>query len=145
MVRQHDDESLRPIEVIPRFLERQPASVLYASGATRVLCTAILEPGIPPFLEGRSMGWATAEYNLLPGATLPRHPRERWGKVSGRTHEIQRLIGRALRGVMDLPALAGYTLLLDCDVLQADGGTRTASVNGAYVAAELRVRAALKE
>jgi ribonuclease PH len=145
MPRKHDDEALRPIEIIPGFLARQPGSVLYASGATRVLSTAILEPGVPAFLEGKNLGWATAEYSLLPGATSPRHQRERWGKISGRTQEIQRLIGRALRAVMDLTAMPGYTLQLDCDVLEADGGTRTASVNGAYLAAELAVRAALKK
>jgi ribonuclease PH len=143
MARSHADDALRPVEVIPRFLERHPASVLYSSGATRVLCTATLEAGVPTFLEGRKSGWATAEYNLLPGSTSPRHPRERWGKVSGRTQEIQRFIGRSLRAILDLSALSGFTLQLDCDVLEADGGTRTAAVNGAYVAAELAARDAL--
>ena len=144
MTRAHPDEALRPIRIETSFLERRPGSVLYSSGDTRVLCTASLETGVPPFLEGKGRGWSTAEYSLLPGSTTPRNPRER-SKLSGRTQEIQRLIGRSLRGVLDLGALDGYTLVVDCDVLQADGGTRTASINGAYVAAALAVRAALAE
>jgi ribonuclease PH len=99
---------------------------------------------VPPFLEGSAKGWSTAEYDLLPGATQPRHARERTGKISGRTQEIQRLIGRSLRGVLDLTALSGYTLQVDCDVLQADGGTRTASINGAFVAVSLLCREAIR-
>jgi len=109
-----------------------------------VLCTASLQPGVPPFLEGSGKGWSTAEYDLLPGATSPRHARERTGKLSGRTQEIQRFIGRSLRGILDLTALDGLTLQVDCDVLQADGGTRTASVNGAYVAVSLLCREAIR-
>jgi len=134
---------LRPVEIRTRFLETQPGSVLYSSGRTRVLCVASLEAGVPPWLEGKGRGWATAEYDLMPGSTVPRHSRERSGRLSGRTQEIQRLIGRSLRGVLDLDALDGWTLHLDCDVLQADGGTRTAAVNGAYLAAQLAVREAL--
>ena len=137
------DDGLRPIQIVQGFLERSPASVLYASGHTKVLCTATLEPVVPEFLAGRGKGWATAEYDLLPGSTSPRHARERGGKLSGRTQEIQRLIGRSLRGVLDLKALDGHTLTIDCDVLQADGGTRTASINGAWVATCLLVRDAI--
>jgi ribonuclease PH len=126
---------LRPQKAEAPFLRRVPGSVLYAAGDTWVLCTAIFEEGVPPFLEGSDRGWITAEYELLPAATQPRHPRERGGKLSGRTQEIQRLIGRALRAAVDLTAIPGMTLKIDCDVLQADGGTRTASVNGAWIAA----------
>jgi len=140
----NDDQELRQITIEPGFLDRHPANVLYASGATRVLCTATLNPGVPPFLEGRGKGWCTAEYSLLPGSTSPRNGRER-GKLSGRTQEIQRLIGRSLRGILELEALAGFTLQLDCDVLQADGGTRTASINGAYIATQLAVKRALEK
>jgi ribonuclease PH len=143
MPRTHPADTLRPIEIIPHFLDRNPASVLYSSGSTRVLCTAHLVGSVPPFLEGKEKGWCTAEYSLLPGSTSPRNNRER-GKVSGRTQEIQRLIGRSLRGILDLSALSGYTLQVDCDVLQADGGTRTASINGGYVASRLVIEQALK-
>ena len=109
-----------------------------------MLCAASLQPGVPPFLEGSGKGWSTAEYDLLPGATSPRHARERTGKISGRTQEIQRLIGRSVRGILDLTALSGFTLQVDCDVLQADGGTRTASINGAFVAVSLLSREAVR-
>ena len=139
MARNHPADTPRSIEIIPSFIPRHPANVLYMSGETRVLCAATLTRGVPPFLEGKGRGWATAEYSLLPVSTLPRAGRERSGKISGRTQEIQRLIGRSLRGVLDLEALDGLTLQVDCDVLQADGGTRTASINGAYVALALAV------
>ncbi len=126
------------------FLSRIPGSVLYTAGRTRVLCTAIIEEGVPPFLLGKEKGWATAEYDLLPGSTVPRHARERNGKLSGRTQEIQRLIGRAIRASLDLTALTGLTLKLDCDVIEADGGTRTASVNGAWIATALAVADRMK-
>ena len=135
MSRARPADSLRRIEVVTGFLELHPAAVLYSSGRTRVLCAATLEQGVPGFLEGGAKGWATAEYDLLPASVGPlRRPRERGGKLSGRTQEIQRLIGRSLRAVLDLEKLTGWTLKIDCDVLQADGGTRTASVNGAYLA-----------
>ena len=143
MARNHPSDTPRPIEVIPSFIPQHPANVLYMSGETRVLCAATLTEGVPPFLEGSGRGWATAEYSLLPVSTLPRAGRERTGKISGRTQEIQRLIGRSLRGILDLEALDGATLQVDCDVLQADGGTRTASINGAYIAMALAVRKAL--
>jgi ribonuclease PH len=107
---------------------------------TRVLCTAIFEEGVPPFLKEEEQGWVTAEYDLLPGSTLPRHSRERSGKISGRTQEIQRIIGRSLRGSLDMKAFPGMTLRLDCDVIQADGGTRTAAVSGAWIAAMRAIR-----
>ena len=110
------------------------ASKNVSSGSTRVLCVATIEEGVPAFLEGKESGWVTAEYSLLPGSTSPRHDRERSGKLSGRTQEIQRLIGRSLRSVVDMKALGPRSILIDCDVLQADGGTRTASITGAAVA-----------
>lgn len=109
--------------------------MLVSVGSTRVLCTATLEETVPGFLRGQGLGWVTAEYSMLPRATLTRTPREvSKGRPSGRTHEIQRLIGRALRSVVDRAKLGERTLVLDCDVLQADGGTRTASISGAFVA-----------
>ncbi|MGQ9592582.1 MAG: ribonuclease PH [Planctomycetota bacterium] len=143
MARDRPDDALRPIQIVPRFLERNPTSVLYVSGGTKVLSTASLAPVVPAFLEGRGQGWATAEYDLLPGSTQPRHARERNGRISGRTQEIQRMIGRCIRGVLDLTALEGFTLTLDCDVLQADGGTRTAATNGAWISASLLARDAV--
>jgi len=145
MTRERPSDSLRKIEVDSGFLEQHPATVLYSSGRTRVLCAATLEEGVPAFLEGSSKGWATAEYDLLPASTGSRRKRERerGGKLSGRTQEIQRLIGRSLRAVIDLEKLPGWTLRLDCDVLQADGGTRTASVNGAYLASRIALERAL--
>jgi ribonuclease PH len=144
MPRKHAHDSLRPVEIRIGFLENRAASVLYSCGRTKVLCVASIESGVPPWLEGRGKGWATAEYDMLPGATVPRNTRERGGKISGRTQEIQRLIGRSLRGVLDLQKLDGWTLRVDCDVLQADGGTRTTSINGAFLATCLAVNDALK-
>jgi ribonuclease PH len=135
-----DLEGLRPHSAEAPFLERVPGSVLYTAGRTKVLCTAIFEEGVPAFREGGDEGWTTAEYDLLPGSTAPRHSRERGGKISGRTAEIQRIIGRSLRAAIDLAAFPGWTLKLDCDVLEADGGTRTASINGAWIAAALALR-----
>ena len=134
MARERPADSLRKIEVDAGFLEQHPATVLYSSGRTRVLCAATLEEGVPAFLEGTSKGWATAEYDLLPASTGSRRKRERGGKLSGRTQEIQRLIGRSLRAAVDLSRLGENTITLDCDVIQADGGTRTASITGAFVA-----------
>jgi ribonuclease PH len=125
---------LRPVRVTVDYLDYAEGSVLIEAGKTRVLCAASIEEKVPPFLEGRDQGWVTAEYNMLPRATQTRSPRERDGRVSGRTQEIQRLIGRSLRAVVDMNALGPRTITLDCDVLQADGGTRTASITGAYVA-----------
>ena len=125
---------LRPVRLSADYLDYAEGSVLIEAGKTRVLCAASIEEKVPPFLEGKGQGWVTAEYNMLPRATHTRSPREREGKVSGRTQEIQRLIGRSLRAAVDMVALGPRTITLDCDVLQADGGTRTASITGAYVA-----------
>ena len=128
-------DELRPIRITRGFTRHAEGSVLVEFGDTRVLVTASVEDGVPSFLRGRGEGWVTAEYGMLPRATHTRSPREAArGKQSGRTLEIQRLIGRSLRSVVDLRALGERTVTLDCDVLQADGGTRTASITGAYVA-----------
>ncbi len=125
---------LRPVHLTVDFLDYAEGSVLIETGKTRVLCAASVEEKVPLFLEGKGQGWVTAEYNMLPRATHTRSSRERDGRVSGRTQEIQRLIGRSLRAVVDMQALGPRTITVDCDVLQADGGTRTASITGAYVA-----------
>ena len=133
--RQHDDE-LRALDLMPDFIELAHGSVLYSQGKTRVLCTAMVEEGVPRWLHRSGRGWMTAEYSLLPASTGERVAREAAkGKQGGRTVEIQRLIGRALRSVCDFQALGERTLWLDCDVIQADGGTRCAAISGAYVAA----------
>ena len=130
------DDQLRPLELVPDWLEQAHGSVLYSQGKTRVLCTAMVEEGVPRWLYRSGRGWMTAEYSLLPASTGERVAREAAkGKQGGRTVEIQRLIGRALRSVCDFQALGERTLWLDCDVLQADGGTRCAAISGAYVAA----------
>ena len=128
-------DALRPVRFTRGFTRHAEGSVLVEFGQTRVLCTASIEEGVPSFLRGKGQGWVTAEYGMLPRATHTRSAREAAkGKQSGRTQEIQRLIGRSLRAALDLAALGERTVTLDCDVLQADGGTRTASVTGAYVA-----------
>ena len=128
-------DQMRPVEIQTGYLKTAEGSALIAVGNTRVLCAASIEDGVPPFLRGTGKGWVTAEYSMLPRATLKRTPREvAKGRPSGRTHEIQRLIGRSLRAVVDLGALGERSVLVDCDVIQADGGTRTASITGAYVA-----------
>ncbi len=133
--RQRDDQ-LRALELVPDWLEQAHGSVLYSQGKTRVLCTAMVEDRVPRWLHRSGRGWMTAEYSLLPASTGDRVEREAAkGKQGGRTVEIQRLIGRALRSVCDFEALGERTLWLDCDVLQADGGTRCAAISGAYVAA----------
>ncbi len=125
----------RRLRILPGYLEHAEGSALISAGATRVLCAVSLEEQVPEFLRGRGRGWLTAEYGMLPRATHTRSQRESSrGRISGRTHEIQRLIGRSLRAVVDLESLGERTLHVDCDVLQADGGTRTAAINGAYVA-----------
>lgn len=129
------DDQLRPISFERNFTCHAEGSVLVSFGATRVLCTASVEENVPPFLRGQGKGWVTAEYSMLPRATQTRSPREAArGKQGGRTHEIQRLIGRSLRAVIDFELLGERTVVIDCDVLQADGGTRTASITGAWVA-----------
>lgn len=128
-------DALRPVEVITGFTKNPDGSVLIACGETRVLCTAVIEDKVPSFLKGSGQGWITSEYSLLPGSTIGRTAREASrGKVSGRTSEIQRLIGRSLRAIVDMTALGERTIWIDCDVLQADGGTRTASITGSFVA-----------
>lgn len=134
-------DALRPLEFVLDFTKGPLGSVLCRMGRTTVLCTASEKPGVPRWLQGSGQGWVTAEYSLLPGSTDRRTEREASrGRLSGRTQEIQRLIGRSLRAVIDLRALGDRTLWLDCDVLEADGGTRTASVTGAYVALALACR-----
>jgi ribonuclease PH len=125
---------IRPVSLTVDYLDYAEGSVLIEAGNTRILCAASVEEKVPPFLEGKGQGWVTAEYSMLPRATHTRSLRERDGRISGRTQEIQRLIGRSLRAVVDMNALGPRTITLDCDVLQADGGTRTASITGAYVA-----------
>jgi ribonuclease PH len=125
---------LRPLTFQRGFTSQAPGSVLVKMGRTMVLCTCTVEPTVPPFLVGRGKGWLTAEYSMLPGSTSSRKARERSGKIDGRGTEIQRLIGRSLRTIIDLDRLGERTLWIDCDVLEADGGTRTASINGAFVA-----------
>jgi len=128
-------DELRPVRIERGFTEYAEGSVLVSFGRTRVLCTASVEESVPPFLKGTGQGWVTAEYGMLPRATHTRTPREAAkGKQGGRTLEIQRLIGRSLRAVVDLAALGERQIVLDCDVLQADGGTRTAAITGAWVA-----------
>jgi ribonuclease PH len=132
---------LRPVEITPGYLKTAEGSVLITVGNTHVLCAASVESSVPPFLRNTGKGWVTAEYSMLPRATSTRTPREvTKGRPTGRTHEIQRLIGRSLRSVIDLEALGERSIILDCDVLQADGGTRVASITGAYVALAIAVK-----
>jgi ribonuclease PH len=136
---------LRPVKITPGFLAYAEGSVLIEMGNTRVICAASLEERVPPFLRNTGQGWLTAEYAMLPRSTLTRTARETGrGGASGRTHEIQRLIGRSLRAVADMKALGERTLTIDCDVLQADGGTRTAAITGAYVAFAIAGRRLVK-
>jgi ribonuclease PH len=128
-------DELRPIEIVPDFVEQAHGSVLISFGKTRVLCTASVEEGVPRWLVGSGRGWMTAEYGMLPASTGERTQREaRSGRQGGRTIEIQRLVGRSLRAAYDLEALGERTVYLDCDVIQADGGTRTAAITGAWIA-----------
>src|ERR687883_525869 len=129
------DEQLRPTRITPNYLIHAEGSVLVESGRTKVICTASVEDRVPPFRRNTGKGWVTAEYGMLPRATTTRSQRESTaGKVGGRTQEIQRLIGRSLRAVTKLDEIGERTITLDCDVIQADGGTRTASITGAFVA-----------
>lgn len=131
-------DELRPVQMICSFTRYAEGSVLIECGHTRVLCTASIEERVPGFLKGKGVGWVTAEYSMLPRATQTRTPRElSRGGPSGRTHEIQRLIGRSLRSVVDMAALGERTVTVDCDVIQADGGTRTAAITGGFVALAL--------
>ncbi|MCQ2424371.1 MAG: ribonuclease PH [Clostridia bacterium] len=133
-------DELRPVTITPNFTETAGGSVLITWGGTRVLCTAMLEAGTMPFLKDTGRGWLTAEYAMLPSSTLTRKKRESAGKPDGRSTEIKRLIGRSLRAAIDEEKLGENTIWIDCDVLQADGGTRTASITGSYVALVLGVR-----
>ncbi len=126
-------DELRRLKITRNYIKAAEGSVLIEMGDTRVICTATVENTVPPFLRGKGTGWVTAEYAMLPRSSAQRIQRER-SKVGGRTHEIQRLIGRSLRSVVDMDALGEHTVLIDCDVVQADGGTRTASITGAYIA-----------
>src|SRR5690606_33834053 len=131
-------DEMRPVRFVTDYIRHAEGSVLVEFGDTRVVCTASVEPKVPAFLKGKQEGWVTAEYGMLPGSTHTRTPREASrGKQSGRTLEIQRLIGRSLRAVVDRRALGERTVTIDCDVLQADGGTRTAAISGGYVALAL--------
>ena len=132
---------LRPLKITPSYIKTADGSVLIEMGDTRVICTAKLEERVPPFLRNSGKGWITAEYGMLPGSSQQRIGRESSrGRVGGRTHEIQRLIGRSLRSVADLKSLGERSVWIDCDVIQADGGTRTASITGAYIALMEAVR-----
>ena len=134
-------EEMRPVRITPDFIGMAEGSALIEVGHTRVICTASIEESVPGFLRNSGKGWITSEYGMLPRSTLTRTPRESSkGRVGGRTHEIQRLIGRSLRTICDLSQLGERTIYIDCDVIQADGGTRTASITGAYVALVLAVR-----
>ena len=134
-------DELRPVAITPGFLNTAPGAVLIEMGDTRVICTVSLEERVPPFRVGSGAGWLTAEYGMLPGSSPQRIARESaTGRPNGRTREIQRLIGRSLRAVVDLQRIGERTLYIDCDVIQADGGTRTASITGAYVALAESIR-----
>ncbi|MDA8189426.1 MAG: ribonuclease PH [Dehalococcoidales bacterium] len=134
-------DQMRPVRIVPDFLRYPEGSALIELGDTWVLCAVSVDEGVPHFLRGKGQGWITAEYSMLPRSTATRTPRESvTGRIGGRTQEIQRLIGRSLRAVVDLAALGERTLTIDCDVLQADGGTRTASITGAYVALVLALQ-----
>jgi ribonuclease PH len=138
-------DELRPVEIATGYLKTAEGSALITVGNTQVLCAASVESSVPAFLRNTGKGWVTAEYSMLPRATATRTAREvSKGRPSGRTHEIQRLIGRSLRSVIDLSILGERSIVLDCDVLQADGGTRVASITGAYVALALAVKQMLK-
>jgi ribonuclease PH len=143
----HDGRSvdqLRKFEIDTSYLTKTPYSVLISTGDTRVLCCATLDKGVPPWLKGQGKGWVTAEYGMLPKSSTERIQRER-KSVSGRTQEIQRLIGRSLRACIDLKGLGERQIMIDCDVIQADGGTRTASINGGFVALNLLIKDMIKK
>ena len=141
-----NNDQLRPVELYPGFIKSADGSVLIRVGMTRVICTASIENTVPSFLKGLNKGWVTCEYSMIPRSTRTRTPRESTrGKPSGRTHEIQRLIGRCLRSVACLEALGERTVWVDCDVIEADGGTRTASITGGFVALALALQRLVRE
>ena len=140
------NDSLRNIKITPHFLPHADGSVLIECGNTKVICTATIDANVPPFLRGKDEGWITAEYGMLPASTQSRMKREASaGKQSGRTQEIQRLIGRSLRACVDMKKLGERQILIDCDVIQADGGTRTTSITGAFVALRIAVQKMLND
>ncbi len=129
------NDELRPVKITRNYIMHPDGSVLMEVGNTKVICTAVVEDKVPPFLKGTGKGWVSAEYSMIPGSTKTRKPRDiNKGKIDGRSQEIQRLIGRSLRSVVDLDAVGERTVWIDCDVIQADGGTRTASITGAFIA-----------
>jgi ribonuclease PH len=137
---------LRPLTIEPGFVSTATGSALIAAGGTRVICTASVEESVPRWMQGRGRGWVTAEYGMLPASTGERKQRDvSKGRADGRTVEIQRLIGRSLRGIVDFEALGERTVWIDCDVLEADGGTRCAAITGGYVALELALRRVMGE
>ena len=139
-------DELRAVRISSHYIKHAEGSVLMEMGNTKVICNATIEEKVPPFLKGQNKGWVTAEYAMLPRATQVRTQRESMrGKINGRTNEIQRLIGRSLRAVVDLESLGERTITLDCDVIQADGGTRTASITGAFVALVLALEKLVKD
>jgi len=142
---QRRPDQMRPVQITTNYLKTAEGSALIEVGNTRVLCAATIEETVPPFLRGGGKGWVTAEYAMLPRATATRTQREvTKGRASGRTHEIQRLIGRSLRAIVDMAALGERSIVIDCDVLQADGGTRTAAITGGFVALSLAIRKLLQ-
>jgi len=144
--RGRSDTQLRKVRIVKDYVSVADGSVLIEMGRTRVICNATIEEKVPNFLRGKAQGWITAEYGMLPRATLERTPRESSkGKIGGRTHEIQRLIGRSLRSVVDLGRLGERTVWMDCDVIEADGGTRTAAITGAYIALVLALRGLVRK
>jgi ribonuclease PH len=138
-------DELRPLKVKRRFTRTAPGSVLIQAGRTTVLCAASIDKGVPAWMAGQGRGWLTAEYSMLPGSTTPRKRRERGANLDGRTTEIQRLIGRSFRAVTDLAALGERTVTIDCDVLEADGGTRTLSITGGFIALVDALQAVVKD
>ena len=138
-------DELRPLKIKRRYTRTSPGSVLISAGNTTVLCCAAVEAEVPPWLKGKGRGWLTAEYSMLPGSTSPRKRRERGANLDGRTTEIQRLIGRSLRAVVDLEAIGERTVTIDCDVLEADGGTRTLSITGGFLALVDALQAVAKD
>lgn len=139
------NRQIRPIKITRHYTGAAAGSVLYEAGHTKVLCTACVEDGVPSFLENTGRGWVTAEYGMLPASTAQRKQRDRGGKIDGRTVEIQRIIGRVLRAVIDTTRLGERTLWLDCDVIEADGGTRTAAISGSFIALVDAIAAVKKE
>src|SRR5216110_1494316 len=134
-------DQMRPVSIVPNYINTAEGSVLIELGNTKVICTASIEESVPGFLRNSGKGWITSEYGMIPRSTLTRTPRESSkGRIGGRTHEIQRLIGRSLRAVTDLTRLGERSIFIDCDVIQADGGTRTASITGAFVALGLAMQ-----